>query len=48
MTSGKSILAAALLTLTAALPAFGWGQEGHRIVAGIADKYLTAKTRVPD
>ncbi len=46
MTSGKSILAAALLTLTAALPAFGWGQEGHRIVAGIADKYLTAKTRV--
>lgn len=41
----KFILAAALFTLTSILPAFGWGQEGHRIVAGIADKYLNAKAR---
>ncbi|MFM2082548.1 MAG: hypothetical protein RL380_1239 [Verrucomicrobiota bacterium] len=33
----------ALLCL-AALPAFGWGDNGHRIVALVAQKYVNAKT----
>jgi len=39
------LFATALVSLLAALPAFGWGVEGHRIVAAIADKYLNDKAR---
>ena len=31
-------LVTALMSLLTALPAFGWGEEGHRIVAGIGDR----------
>lgn len=45
MRSAKLILAAWGLCLVAARPAFGWGETGHRIVADIADKYITPQTR---
>jgi len=34
-----------LLSLTGAPKAFGWGQMGHDIVAAIAEKHLTSKTK---
>ena len=39
----KVKISLALLALITALPAFGWGDDGHRIVALIAQKYLNAK-----
>ena len=40
-----SILFIAILTGFYAIPAFGWGQEGHRIVAKIAYDNLSRKAR---
>ena len=40
-----SILLLSVLTVVYAVPAFGWGQEGHRIVAQIAYDNLTHKAR---
>ena len=40
-----SILLLSVLTVVYAVPAFGWGQEGHRIVAQIAYDNLTRKAR---
>jgi hypothetical protein len=37
--------AAFALTLVVASSALGWGQEGHRVVAIIAERHLTAKAR---
>ncbi|MFM2295453.1 MAG: hypothetical protein RLZZ350_1866 [Verrucomicrobiota bacterium] len=39
----KTKLLALLLAFATTLPAFGWGDSGHRIVALIAQKYLNAK-----
>jgi hypothetical protein len=39
----RIILAFVFASLLAATPAFGWGEEGHRIVADIAEKYLNPK-----
>ena len=39
-------LLAVLATALATLPAFGWGPEGHRIVARIAARNLTQKARM--
>jgi hypothetical protein len=33
------------LTLVFAINALGWGQEGHQVVAIIAERHLTAKAR---
>ena len=40
-----SILLVAVLAAVYAVPAFGWGQEGHRIIAQIAYDHLTKKAR---
>ena len=37
--------AALALTLLVASNALGWGQEGHRVVATIAERHLTARAR---
>ena len=39
------ILLTALFACVTALPAFGWGQKGHRIIAQIAYDHLTCKAR---
>lgn len=40
-----SILLVSLLTVVYTVPAFGWGQEGHRIIAKIAYDNMTRKAR---
>jgi hypothetical protein len=40
-----ALVTAMFISLLTTLPAFGWGQEGHRIVGSIAEKYLNAKAR---
>lgn len=40
-----SILLVAVLAAVYAVPAFGWGQEGHRIIAKIAYDHLNRKAR---
>ena len=41
----RVLCVSAFLLPLAATPAFGWGEEGHRIVADIGEKYLNAKAR---
>jgi S1/P1 Nuclease len=41
----RRAVAAFALTLVVASDALGWGQEGHRVVATIAERHLTAKAR---
>lgn len=40
-----SVLLVALLAVVYAVPAYGWGQEGHRIIAKIAYDHMTRKAR---
>ena len=40
-----SVLLVALLAVVYAVPAYGWGQEGHRIIAKIAYDHLNRKAR---
>lgn len=37
----RRLLPSLILALSCALPAFAWGKTGHRVVAEIADRYLT-------
>ena len=39
------VLLVTVLTVVYALPAFGWGQEGHRIIAKIAYDNMTCRAR---
>lgn len=39
------LLAAAMLTLCAATPAFAWGKTGHRVTGAIAEQYLSDEAR---
>lgn len=39
------VLSVTVLTVVYALPAFGWGQEGHRIIAKIAYDNMTCRAR---
>lgn len=45
MRNGKVIRIALLLMLVAS-PCFGWGRDGHRIVAAIAESYLSDAAKV--
>ena len=40
-----SILLVSVLTCVYSVPAFGWGQKGHRIVAKIAYDNLSCKAK---
>ena len=40
-----SILIVAVLTVVYSVPAYGWGQEGHRIIAKIAYDHLNRKAK---
>ena len=34
-----------IMALLCSIPSFGWGPKGHDVVASIAEKHLTRKTR---
>ena len=45
MKRAVSVLFISLLTLVFSVPAFGWGQKGHRIITKIAYDNLTNKAK---
>ena len=34
-----------IMTVLSSVPSFGWGQKGHDIVASVAERHLTKKTK---
>jgi hypothetical protein len=42
---GRAVCVLALLPVILPAPAWGWGEDGHRIVARIAEAHLSAKAR---